>query len=82
MQAANFVTAENLQGPAALYEQLLALKTGFTNGALPPGHYSITKAQAKAAGIEWSFVVQSVEVLGLQMSNRHSRYGHSISRLA
>lgn len=72
------ISANKLQGPADLYDQLLGLKNGFADGSTL-GCYSITKGQAKAAGVEWSFVVQSVGVLGLEMSNRHGRHGHSIS---
>jgi len=78
MQATKFTRPSSLQGPADLYEQLLALKNGFSNGSTL-GHYSITKAQAKAAGITWEFVVASCEVLGLKLENRHGCHGHSIS---
>lgn len=78
MQADRHISAANLQGPADLYSQLLALKNGFSNGGTL-GHYSITKAQAKTAGITWEFVVASCEVLGLKLDSRHGRHGHSIS---
>lgn len=79
MQATQHIAPSNLQGPADLYEQLLALKNGFANGCTL-GCYSITKKQAKAAGIDWTFVVSSVEILGLKMENRHGMHGHIISR--
>lgn len=78
MQATQLIRASSLQGPADLYEQLLALKHGFANGS-KLGHYSITKKQAKDAGIEWSFVIDSAAILGLKVENRHGRHGHSIS---
>lgn len=72
------IRANELQGPSDLYAMLLVLKNGFGNGSTL-GHYSITKTQAKRAGISWGFVVASCEVLGLKLDNRHGRYGHSIS---
>ncbi len=70
--------ADKLQGPAELYRVLLTIKNGFVNGCRI-GCYSITKAQAKKAGIEWSFLENSCAVLGLKLGNRCGRYGHMIS---
>lgn len=73
-----FKRADCLQGPADLYVILLTVKHGFANGESKLGHYSITKAQAKRAGIDWSFVISAVEILGLRIENRHGRHGHAI----
>jgi hypothetical protein len=78
MNQRDLIRANDLKGPADLYEMLLVLKTGFSNGGTL-GCYSITKAQAKRACISWEFVVSSCEVLGLKLSNRHGRWGHIIS---
>lgn len=77
--ATDFVGATQLTGPVDLYRGLLTLKNGFGNGVTKMGCYVIRKADAKKAGIDWKFVEQSVEILGLQMTNRAGRYGHSIS---
>jgi hypothetical protein len=84
MQAFNhpneMIRAADLRGPADLYAALLTVKNGFGNGSIL-GCYCITKAQAKAAGIEWQFVVDSCNVLNLNLSNRAGRRGHSIDNL-
>ena len=77
-QAAKLILPADLQGPCDLYSMLLALKTGFSTGG-KLGCYSLTKKQAKAAGIEWDFVTASCEVLDLKLENRHGRHGHVIS---
>jgi hypothetical protein len=78
MPATQILHAADLQGPADLYDQLLAIKNGFADGS-KLGHYSITKQQAKAAGIPWTCVTGSCEILGLKIVNRHGRRGHAIS---
>ena len=78
--AAEMVQPQNLQGPADLYAAMLTVKNGFANGKTTLGCYTITKAQAKRAGIEWSFVVSSAQVLGLKLENKHGRYGHMVSK--
>ena len=77
--AADLIRAHKLQGPVDLYRALLTIKHGFANGKSTLGCYAITKAEAKRAGIEWSFVINSVEVLGLKIENCHGRHGHMIS---
>jgi len=77
--AADLITADKLQGPADLYAAMLTVKNGFSNGLTSMGCYIITKAQAKRAGIDWSFVVNSAAVLGLKLENRHGWHGHMIS---
>ena len=77
--AADLIRADKLQGPVDLYRVLLTIKNGFANGKATLGCYAITKAEAKRAGIKWSFVINSVEVLGLKIENRHGRHGHMIS---
>lgn len=72
------IRAENLAGPADLYAALLTVKYGFGNGG-KLGCYTITKAQAKRAGIRWEFVEQSAALLGLKIENRHGRRGHMFS---
>lgn len=73
-------SAKNLQGPTDLYQVLLTIKHGFGNGISTMDCYAITKADAKRAGIPWDFVINSVNLLGLKMGNRHGIYGHLISR--
>ena len=84
MEAFNAVTdlisAEDLSGPTDFYRALLTVKNGFANGLTKLGCYCFTKAEVKRAGIEWSFVVQSCEVLGLKLENRHGRRGHMVSK--
>lgn len=67
-----------LEGPSDLYAALLEVKNGRADGGTR-GCVQLTKAAAKAAGIPWDFVVSSVEILGLKMSNRSGRHGHIIS---
>lgn len=78
--AADLIQPENLQGPSDLYAAMLTVKNGFANGQTTLGSYSITKAQAKKAGIDWEFVAASAQVLGLKFENRHGRYGHMVSK--
>ena len=72
------IRANELQGPSDLYAMLLVLKNGFGNGSTL-GHYSITKTQAKRAGISWGFLFSSFELLCLNLDNLHGLYVHSIS---
>lgn len=72
--------AEKLQGPTDLYRVLLTLKNGFGNGVSTLGCYSITKAQAKQAGIKWEVLISMVRILDLKISNRNGQWGHVISR--
>lgn len=67
------ITASDLSGPADLYEVLLNIK----NKAV--GCFTLTKKQAKQAGIEWSFVENACKILGLKLSNKTGRLGHNIS---
>ena len=76
-RAQDLVKAKDLKGPSDLYEALLTVKHGFDNGSTL-GHYAITKAQAKAAGINWKFIEESCEMLGLRIDSKHGRYGHMI----
>lgn len=78
--AAELIRSDKLGGPTDLYRALLTVKNGFGNGVTRLGQYSITKAEARRAGIDWPFVVNSVEVLGLKIENRVGRHGHSISK--
>lgn len=71
------VINRSVAGPADLYEQLLEVKNGRPNGG-KRGFTYITKKQAKACGIEWSFVEQSCQILELKLE-RHARLGYSIS---
>lgn len=66
----------SIQGPADLYDLMLEVKNGCANGS-KRGCTWITKKQAKEVGIDWSFVEQSVQILGLKMQ-RHARFGYSI----
>ncbi len=77
---AKMIRAQNLQGPADLYAAMLTVKNGFSNGMATLGCYTITKAQAKRAGIDWEFVVSSAQLLGLKLENRHGRHGHMVSK--
>lgn len=77
--AADLIRAADLQGPCDLYAALLTVKNGFANGASKLGCYCFTKTEIKRAGIAWSFVVQSCELLGLKLENRHGRRGHMVS---
>ena len=72
------IRAEKLAGPSDLYAAMLTVKNGFGNGVTKLGCYVLTKKQAKNAGIEWSFVEQSAQILGLSITNRAGKYGHSI----
>jgi hypothetical protein len=78
--AAEMIQSQNLQGPSDLYAAMLTVKNGFANGQTALGCYTITKAQAKRAGIDWSFVVSSAQLLGLKLENRHGRHGHMVSK--
>ena len=78
--AADMIRAQNLRGPGDLYSAFLTVKNGFANGQTTLGCYSFTKKEIKAAGIDWSFVVSSAEILGLKLENRHGRHGHSVSK--
>ena len=78
--AAEMIQSQNLQGPADLYAAMLTVKNGFANGQTTLGCYTITKAQAKRAGIDWSFVVSSAQLLGLKLENKHGRHGHMVSK--
>ncbi|MCE2659535.1 MAG: hypothetical protein LW854_15045 [Rubrivivax sp.] len=73
------IKASDLRGPADFYQVLLTVKNGFGNGVSKLGSYSFTKADIKRAGIDWTFVPASCEVLGLKLENRHGRRGHSVS---
>lgn len=66
-----------VNGPADLYDQMLEVKNGRPDGG-KRGFTHITKKQAKAWGIEWSFVEQACQILGLNL-HRHARLGYSIS---
>ena len=78
--ASDTISPQNLQGPADLYAAMLTVKNGFADGQTTLGCYTITKAQAKRAGIDWSFVVSSAQLLGLKLENRHGRTGHMIRK--
>ena len=65
-------------GPSDLYGLMLEVKNGMANGCIR-GCTWITKKQAKQVGIEWSFVEQSAQILGLKLE-RHARYGYMISK--
>jgi hypothetical protein len=76
----DLIKASNLAGPADLYQVLLTVKNGFGNGKSALGSYSFTKADIKRASIDWSFVANACEILGLKLTNRAGRYGHSVSK--
>jgi hypothetical protein len=78
--AQDLIRAEDLKGSGDLYAALLTVKHGFANGLTTLGCYCFTKAEIKRAGIPWRFVVQSCELLGLRLENRHGRKGHMVSR--
>jgi hypothetical protein len=78
--ASDLIRAEELKGPSDLYAALLTVKNGFANGLTTLGCYCFTKAEIKRAGISWDFVVQSCELLGLRLENRHGRRGHMVSK--
>lgn len=67
-----------IKGASDLYALMLEVKNGMPNGGIR-GFVHITKKQAKECGIEWSFVENSVQILGLQIE-RHARLGYSISK--
>ena len=75
----DLIRANELQGAVDLYRALLTVKHGFGNGKTTLGSYSFTKAAIKRAGIEWSFVVQSCELLGLRLDNRAGYLGHCVT---
>lgn len=75
----DYISSRNLSGPVDLYAALLTVKNGFGNGVTKLGCYTITKAEAKRAGIDWFFVEKSVQILGLKIANRAGRNGHCIS---
>lgn len=75
-QAQDLISANKLTNPSDFYRALLTVKNGFENGVTKLGCYVITKTEAKKAGIDWAFIQQSVEVLGLKITNRAGRYGH------
>lgn len=76
----DLIRAEDLAGPEDLYRALLTVKNGFANGLTILCCYRFTKAEIKRAGINWSFVVESCELLGLKLENRHGRRGHVVSK--
>lgn len=78
--AADLISAEELSGPTDFYRALLTVKNGFANGLTKMDCYCFTKAEIKRAGIKWGFVVQSCELLGLRLENRHGRRGHMVSK--
>ena len=51
-----------IQGPADLYEAMVTMRNTENVNAMP-----FRKSQAKAAGIDWKFVEDSVKLLGLQL---------------
>lgn len=73
------VRAADLSGPLDFYAACLTVKHGFGDGCTL-GFYSITKAQARRAGIRWDFVESTVRILSLAITNRHGRHGHSIHK--
>jgi hypothetical protein len=71
-------TNHTINGAADLYEQMLEIKNGRADGG-SRGCTWITKKQARALGIEWSFVESATNLLGLQI-NRDGRMGYQISK--
>lgn len=71
------VINQSVKGPADLYDQMLEVKNGDMVSKGRRGFTHITKKQAKACGIEWSFVEQSCQILGLKLQ-RHARMGYII----
>ena len=67
-----------IKGPSDLYDILLTIKNGLPGGG-QVGCTWITKKQCKETGIEWSFVQNSVHILGLKM-NRQGPLGYLISK--
>lgn len=65
------ITADNVTD---LYAQLLQVKSGRR------GSLQITKKHAKANGIEWSFVENSCEILGLKLTKDNGRIGYTATR--
>lgn len=71
-------TNHQVKGASDLYGLMLEIKNGMANGATR-GCTWFTKKQAKQIGVQWSFVEQSVEILGLKME-RDGRNGFLISK--
>jgi hypothetical protein len=63
----------NIEGPSDLYAQLLEVVSG-KRGFVP-----LSKKHAKSAGIAWSFVESSAQILGLKIL-RHGNFGYEICR--
>ena len=59
-------TNQAIAGAYDLYNLMLEIKNGMANGSRR-GCTRFTKKQAKEIGIDWSFVEQSVIILGLTM---------------
>ena len=75
---ANGGNNSKIEGPADLYDLMLEVKNGIPGGGTR-GCTWFTKKQAKQVGIKWSFVEQSVQVLGLALK-RHGNSGYLISK--
>lgn len=71
-------TNHQVNGPSDLYGLMLEIKNGMPGGGTR-GCTWITKKQAKLVNIPWSFVEQSVQILGLTM-NRDGKLGYLISK--
>jgi hypothetical protein len=59
--------------PSDIYAQMLEVKTGSR------GCMTLTKKDAKAGGVAWSFVESAVSILGLKIV-REGRWGFLVSR--
>ena len=71
-------TNKQVKGASDLYNLMLEIKIGLPSGSIR-GCTWFTKQQAKQIGIQWSFVEQSVHILGLKMV-RDGRNGFLISK--
>ena len=63
----------SINGASDLYEQMIEVKNGRR------GFTHISKKQAKEINIDWSFVEQAAELLGLNITRRATK-GYSISK--
>ena len=71
-------TNPSIHGASDLYQQMLEVKNGMPAGGTR-GFTYISKKQCRELGIEWGFVENSAQILGLVVE-RHARFGYSIGR--